>query len=381
MPPPRLWIPGLASILLLGISALTLQPYAGNPTAFFHMDTVIPADHPLPPHFVVLDLPSYDGAQYYQIARNVPLFFSVKGWMEIATTSPGAYAYQRILLPAAAYVLALGQVRLLPWSFLLINLLSLLGACILVARTGRDNGIYALALAFSPAAMVALHFSLAEPLSLVLLTAFLLRYRVRERLETADVLLLLLFVLTREVNILFIGCLLLYSLWKRRWHDLFLLVIPCTAFLALHTLIYKIFDQIPFLMSAEKRTWPFMAIVELLSGARDFNRYTLSGIALFVGFVLPALLWTIWTIVRRKDHSFLALTTLAFLLVMTTMPDHIWGSITSIGRVITPVYPLFVLLASEHDTNVSRVLAGVLLLIGLTTGIGLALTLHPFTLS
>jgi hypothetical protein len=66
---------------------------------------------------------------------------------------------------------------------------------------------------------------------------------------------------------------------------------------------------------------------------------------------------------------------------MLLMPKYIWGSITSIGRVITPVYPLTVLLLAHRDSPLTRMLAIGILVLGLVTGVGLALILHPFTLA
>jgi RsiW-degrading membrane proteinase PrsW (M82 family) len=65
---------------------------------------------------------------------------------------------------------------------------------------------------------------------------------------------------------------------------------------------------------------------------------------------------------------------------MLVMPDYIWGSITSIGRVITPIYPLFIFLLMERDTKWSRTLAVIILLIGIGAAIGLATSIHPYHL-
>jgi hypothetical protein len=54
---------------------------------------------------------------------------------------------------------------------------------------------------------------------------------------------------------------------------------------------------------------------------------------------------------------------------------------TSIGRVITPVYPLFLFAAAERDTWIARGLAVIVLILGLATAIGLALSVHPYLIS
>lgn len=63
---------------------------------------------------------------------------------------------------------------------------------------------------------------------------------------------------------------------------------------------------------------------------------------------------------------------------MSVMPDHIWGSITSIGRVITPVYPFAMLYAARRNDRMGQWMACAVIGLGLGIGIGLGLIAHPF---
>lgn len=369
----------LLALILAGMLWLTLKPYSGNFTALFHMGDPLASAHALPPHLVVLSVPPYDGAQYYQVARNIPRL--IKGeWEFLKTHPPGPYAYQRMFLPLLAWLLSFGTETALPLSFLTINLISILCTSYFVLRYGK-RALFALALALSPAATIGLHFSLAEPLTLLLITLFLLRFQKHSTLDPLNLLLLSLCVLTREVNIMFVAFTAGFFVWKQQWKNALFCLIPSMVFLLWHTALYSIFSQVPFVWSAEKYTFPLLAIWELLSGEKGFNRFTLSSIALFLMFVLPALTWTVGNGLRTKRWTFLRCGTLFFLLVMLTMPDHIWSSITSIGRAITPVYPFFLLHAEEENLWSTRMIASGVLLLGLAAGIGLALTPHPFTLS
>jgi hypothetical protein len=133
------WLPLLLTCILAGILTLTLLPYNGNVSALFHLDMPLAENHVPPSGFVVLSVPAYDGAQYYQLARNVPLLLT--GNIEtLRSRLPGPYAYQRLLLPVMAWALALGQDALLPWSFLLIQFLCLLGTAMLVIHTTDAGG-------------------------------------------------------------------------------------------------------------------------------------------------------------------------------------------------------------------------------------------------
>jgi len=371
----------LFAVLLL-LVGLTVQPYAGNITALFHMDEQLAASHPVPQEFVVLQMPGYDGMHYYQIARDIPRIANPAEWPALgADNQHGSYAYQRFLLPLAAFVLSLGQTALLPWAFLLINIGSIIGAFAIARRRWPSSILPALAIALSPAAMVGLHFSLAEPLSLLLLTAFLARYTKHERVGWTETGLLSLLVLAREVHILFWLGIVVFSLLRKRWLDVARLLIPLLVFLALHSLIFDIFQEVPFLLSAAKRTPPFGAAIQLVGGRQGYNLYTASSIALLLLFVLPALLLSLRRWVRSRGLPFIPVMLSGFLLVMLAMPDFIWGSITSIGRVITPVYPLFAVFAAQHPSPTKSLLCRIVVLLGLAAGAGLAFIPHPFVLS
>ncbi len=375
----RYWPIAILALVLATIILMNIRPYDRNITAIFHMDHVIHGQHPMPKNFVILDVPSYDGAQYYQISRNIPTVFQPSRWHELRNTSPVSYAYQRFLLPLCAFIISLGQETSLPWAFVLINVAALLLTATLVLQDRKP--LYAFALALSPTAMVAMHFTLAEPLTLLLITLSLLRIEKTKNIDALTLLFLSLVVLAREVNILFILFLLGYSLLKTRWLDALKLLIPVLSFLILHGVIYLIFGDIPFLISAAARQLPGLAAYDILVGNRGYDRYTLSAVALLLGFVLPALFWTGREMLRTKTLDLLTLGAFAFLCLMLIMPDYIWGSMTSIGRVITPVYPLTVLALSRRDMLSSRLLALSILLLGIGTALGLALQIHPFTLA
>jgi hypothetical protein len=376
----RVWPVLLLALILAGIIALTIKPYNWNITSLFHMDEVTSAPRPVPAGFVVMQVPSYDGAQYYQVARNIPLMISPPDWSGVVQKGPGSYAYQRFLLPLTAFILSAGNLAMLPYAFVWINILALLLTCLVVLHWTRKP-LYALAVTLCPAAMVALHFTLAEPLTLLLISLFLVRYQSKQRIDTVSMILLSFVVLAREVNVLFVLFLIGYSLLRLRWRDVLLLLVPVASFVALHGLIYGIFGNIPFFVSTGAHNWPGASAMKLVLGTRGYNQYTLSAIALFMAFVIPAIIWILGTMFKEKRFDVLTLGSLAFFCLMLIMPDYIWGSMTSIGRVITPVYPLFLFAAAERDTWIARGLAVIVLILGLATAIGLALSVHPYLIS
>jgi hypothetical protein len=375
----RRW-PVVATLLgTLALAGFLTAPYGWNVSAPIHTDERMHGLHPLPAGFVVLQVPSYDGSQYYQIARDFPKLFSLEGWQELRSRAPLSYAYQRILLPATVFVLSLGQVPLFPYVFLLLNIVALSAAAYIMLRWEKGTPLAALAVAFCPSAMVALHFTLAEPLALLLIVLFLVRYSRNERIGWLDVLLLSLLVLSREVNILFAGFVLLYTLYKRQWKDSGMMLIPLAVFGAHHGLLYAIFGDVPFLTSAGARQLPFSAPMKVLLGLRGYDSHTLSSVALFLGFTLPAFVWSGIRLLRGT-RTFATIGLFVFLCVMVTLSDAMWGSITSVGRVITPIYPLAVIAFTQANTRTGKVLTLAILLIGLGAALGLAAIHHPYVI-
>jgi hypothetical protein len=365
---------------LAALTAMNLWHYRGNVTAIFHYDEVRQGISPAPSGFVVLTVPAYDGAQYYRIAREMPRLLSPARWSELRAEPTLSYSYQRFLLPLSAWILSLGQAPLLPYAFLLINLAAIVAAAwITLAHTHKP--LYALAVAFCPSAMVALHFTLAEPLVLLLIVLILTRLSRLGRMDALAAVCLCLLMIAREVNVLFAGFLFAFFLWKRRWREAALVLPAFATFFAWHALLYAIFQNVPFFTSTGAKDWPGHAAWEVLIGKRGYDKYRYSAIAVFLGFVAPGALWLGWEHARNRSIQLLATGALCFLGLMLIMPDYIWGSVTSIGRVITPVYPLFLLYCAERDTPLAKLFASSILAIGAVTAIGLALIPHPYFLA
>ncbi|TSC80453.1 MAG: hypothetical protein G01um101425_107 [Candidatus Peregrinibacteria bacterium Gr01-1014_25] len=372
------WPVALLAAVLMVVIALTLTPYRGDVSALFHMDAEHAQTYQPPAGFVLLDMPGYDGMQYYAIARTVPDLLTGEGRARIGADANLSYSYQRFLLPLLAFALSLGNDTLLPFAFIALNVGSLLAACWWIVRWRRSAWPFALGIALSPAAMVGLHFSLAEPLTLLLFTVVLTRVIDRDRIDVLDALLLAAAALSREINGVAIAFLLAAFLVRGRWRDALWLCLPATVFLLWHAAIYGVFGTVPFLWSAGKRDLPFAAIVEILLGRRGFNAFTLSSIALFLGFCLPAIVLLLRDVARRRPPLLLGIGALAFLAVMSVMRFDIWGAITSIGRVITPVYPFVLLYGACQSTRAWKLLAVATMAVGLAAGMGLALTVHPW---
>jgi hypothetical protein len=196
---------------------------------------------------------------------------------------------------------AMGYEPALPYAFLAINITALLGAAWILQRMRGGSTLGAFAIALCPAALIGLHFSLAEPLAMVLITAAMALIATRRHIPLSAMMLLSLLVLTKEVMILFIATLGITLLLKRHWNDASALLIPALVFVSWHIVIYVLFGDIPFLMSSAKSGLPLTGMLPIIMGQNGYDAKTLSSIALMVLFVLPACCLTIAEVWRHKN--------------------------------------------------------------------------------
>lgn len=334
----------------------------------------------MPNDFLVIAMPGYDGGAYYKIARNIPKIFNPTAWSSLREHETSPYNYQRILLPFLGYIFAVGQKGHIAASMILVNFMAIVLTFVIMQFESKrpSENIYSLALCLSPAATIAMHFVLAEPLSLLLTTFVLLRWEKWKTLDTIDSIALSLLVLSREINIVFVCFLAAYMIGTRRSKEVAMLIMPYLVFMTWHLIIYSIFGTIPFLMSTAAHALPGKAIIEIVLAVKDYNSHTLSSIVLFLGFVVPGWIWTAQKVYKTRGTSLLPIGAFTFLSLMLIMPPLMWGSITSIGRIITPVYPLTIIAYRQEDSRLTRILAMCCGCIGVGALLGLSLIHHPY---
>jgi hypothetical protein len=372
----------LSAAGLLAIVALGVRGYGGNVSALLHLDTPFAETHGIPHGVAVYDDAAYDGMLYYEVARELPALFAGRG--EIRLDSP--YRFQRILLPLFTYALALGNERAFPAAMLLINLASALGTLIVFLRILKQPSVHALTVVWNPAMLVGILYMLTEPLSLFFMALFFWRFQARHRrLDTVSMLMLLLSLLARETTVFLIGLLFLWFAWKRQWKDMLLALAPMLLlalwqwFLA-HRLGAAGFQansniiNIPLLGPIKTIVWAFTD-----SGLARF--YRLASLCLLT-FVL-ALAWILgeegWAKKTHVDLHWLLLAGLTA--TVLCMHPHMWGALTSIGRVVTPFYPAYALYAADRDTRALRLLSWWLIGFSVIAAIGIASVPHPYHIS
>ena len=198
---PRPWFVTL--VAYLAYLGAILVAYNGDPLAFARLG--------FGPN------KGYDGQFTYLIAVD-PSPESVVREIEDVRADVPAYRYQRILLPALARLLGLGQPGLIVWMIPVINLVAQTAGVAIVEQLLIESGVsrwYALVYAFWPGLVVAVRADLTEPLSYTFVAAgYLLHWRGRPWVSAVC---FGLAVLTKETALLFVAAQIIHLALARHW--------------------------------------------------------------------------------------------------------------------------------------------------------------------
>ncbi|HSD83226.1 MAG TPA: hypothetical protein VLG46_05185, partial [Anaerolineae bacterium] len=154
--------------------------------------------------------PGYDGQFAYQIARD-PL----NGWTKIDVP---AYRYQRIVYPIVARLLALGNVDLVPWTLIVVNLMALTAGVWLTEEILQHFQVsrwYALIYGLSAGTLMSVRLDLTEPLAYALAQAGVL-LALKDRWRRAT-LVLAVAALTKEMTLAVAAGIGLVYLFHHQW--------------------------------------------------------------------------------------------------------------------------------------------------------------------
>ena len=225
----------ITAILYGSVIVCRLAIFKFDPTSFIVAGIEIcnPGGVPIPIHWYAGG--GYDGQYYFRLALDP--FTSQQIAFGIPLDWP-AVRQQRILYPALAYALALGQARWVPWTMILVNYLAIcaLGfTCGMFACAFGRDAMWGLLISLYPGLLFSLNRDLTEVLGISLAVATLLLLHRRQILFGA--LTLALAVLARETFALLAGALLVAWAWRMfrrqaRWTEGACLMIPLVAFSA-----------------------------------------------------------------------------------------------------------------------------------------------------
>jgi hypothetical protein len=237
----------------------------------------------------------YDGQFVYYIARQLDPK-QVSPLLDVP-----AYRYQRILLPLLGRLFSFGRADLIPWTLVVINLLSLSMGTWIVGKMLAGWSIsawYSLVYGLWAGFLLALIVDLPEPLAFGLVGAGLLAHNRRHE-EFAWVFFgLALFA--KEVTILFIGALLFSYLLQRRWRDAIgLTLVGVLPFLIFQVWLWSTFGRLGIgsggAMSTSFEVIPYMGLFRI--GQTSIIYFLAMMVVFGPTIVLPSA-WGIWKSMR-----------------------------------------------------------------------------------
>lgn len=182
--------------------------------------------------------PGYDGQFAYQIARD-----PTNGWTKIDVP---AYRYQRVVYPLAARLLAWGNVDLVPWMLIALNVIALAAGTWCTEEILAHYGVsrwYALAYGLNAGTLMGVRLDLTEPLAYGLAQAGVLLLLMNR--STTAAIALALAALTKEMTLMFAaGAVLTYAA-QRDWRNAFkTIAIVGVPFAIWQLILYGWFGQL-----------------------------------------------------------------------------------------------------------------------------------------
>ncbi|MDX2178282.1 MAG: hypothetical protein SFV18_01735 [Bryobacteraceae bacterium] len=338
---------GTAAAALLWLTLYVHGVFAGNWTGLF----LHGKDFPLPPDFpsvsktYFIDGPGYDG-QFYRLIAHDP--WLSKGYA--ASIDAPRIRYRRILVPALAWALALGNPAWIEVTYVAVQLGFLgLGVwwlgnfAILSGRSWR----WGLAFAAMPVTILSLHRNLLDLPMAALCVGF--AYYAREGAPRFLFPVLTAVALCRETGLLLTAAYAFYCLLHGRWARAMgqtasaLPVIAWTAFLSRQTEDHGIqFLSVPFSGLAARflQAKPYNLSPPMELAVQAADSIALVGVVLAVA-VACNLAW------RLRDPSALAAGAFAALAAAISYPDA-WSDLYAFGRWLAPLFLFTAMAAIER---------------------------------
>lgn len=193
------WVtaPLVVGAFLALLLAAQLAAYHGHVSGLIIFGHHQLADTHPPAGTPILSPEGYDG-QLYWIQAHDPLLLRRSTIASLAHAYPG-YFLQRPAYPALAFLLALGQASVLPWSMLVINVICLLALTAAVSRWAVARGRspwWGAVIGLMPGVLMPVLRDLSDVLAITAMLGGLLAWRVNRRWTAAG--LLSIAVLARE---------------------------------------------------------------------------------------------------------------------------------------------------------------------------------------
>lgn len=326
--------------------------YGSNWTALFCIRPGMPVPDFLKSEnlFIFQGTEGYDGQVYHLIAHDP--------WMQKGSAEAiagAAFRYQRILVPALAWIVALGQDRWIHAAyFAVILVFAFLGVywlALFATRAGRSP-LWGVVFALTPATIVSVDRMTAD----IALAAFAVGFALYSEPSWKTVTLLSCAALTRETALPIIAGYALYLVTRKQFRNALLIAasaLPAAAWYIYLTRrepspVRDYVDWIPLAGWIDRVIHPAIYSLSPLKAAvgHAFDYVALAGVALTLIFA------TRLAIKRRWDAQSAAVYALALAAVFLRSRS-VWEDAYAFGRVLTPL----ILLTALQDFAVSPWLA------------------------
>lgn len=293
----------------------------------------------------------YDGQFYYYLARNPSVMTHCIYDLRQCPIDANPLREERILYPATARVVALGNPDWLHMSLFLINFAAILVTIVLVGKLCVEAGAsrwLGAAVGLFCGEMLGLLRDLADPYAamwLVLSVYFLRRNRPYWCAAAAGAA-----MLTREQFVVVLPLLFLPWLAQRRWRTLALaLVIALAPFAAWQVAIRAIFGRWGFtgtVATTHGLTYPFHGLLQYADGPEFGITVAFVAIPLLLTLVV-SLAWLHRNGLRALLADPVPLVALVYSLLLTLTSYAEWEGMWNSARLVTPAVALGVLIACQ----------------------------------
>jgi hypothetical protein len=278
------------------------------------------------------DSDGYDGQFYLLIAMDP---FSSRGFADFID-SP-LYRYTRILLPLSSYVLAAGQLALVPYTYVLVNLFGLALGCYFFLKIIRFYGMgdfYILLYPISAGMFLAIKRMLPDALAMNLVIAAIY-YHISGR-ERKCLIFLILAALAKETMVVVSAAFFLSSIIRKKKISASSLsyLIPAALLLLWMLALFPKFQAMPG-QGAGNLTIPFMGILKRVWVLMRFQPAASIELINVLTFAILAS-YSLVSSVQRTDATQFSFAALGLL---TLSLDHqlVWTDIHSYGRIVQPL--------------------------------------------
>jgi hypothetical protein len=323
---------GVVLVVYLIFTFFLLRYYQGDISCLIHAGVTFTNASETPKELCLKDSgDGYDGQFNYRFALNP---FSNQPVLYGISVDQPAYRYQRIFYPFLTWVLTLGNRRLVPIVFVLINLLS---ACAITALAavyslgqGR-NSYWSLAIGLYPGFLLSYALDLGHTLEVLLLFSALFLTR---RKDFWAAVLLTCAVLTRETAVILAAAVCAVALFQR-WECWYVYLLPIGVFAAWQVFVFLFWRGVPILVQGESLVLPLTGFVSALASC--WQRGDIFGIFMLAAVLClgTAVLFAVW---RSPVPAFVKLAWLIYSAMVVMLSFTVWAKFNGYLRGLSEWY-------------------------------------------